>query len=68
MQPMNRSMNEPERHVVTHAIASHEQELTQLRERGPWHDPVLEPLISGRSHAEKVAAVENRLEQLRGLQ
>ena len=61
-------MNEPERRVVSDAIASHEQKLTQLRERGPRNDPVLEPLLTGQSHAEKGAGAEKRLEQLRILQ
>jgi len=58
-------MTHIEARVRDGALGRQERELERLRERGPWHDPAVELLLSGQSHAEKVSALESRINALR---
>ncbi len=61
---MNRPMDADERAARDCRLDERTRALHRLRAKGPWHDPVLEADLTGKTHEQKIAEIEHHIEAL----
>jgi hypothetical protein len=64
MTAMTRTMTAAERANRDQALAREKRSLQRLHDRGPLDDPYFEKWMTGSTHSEKVAEIQDRIAKL----